>query len=136
MTPGTADRTMAQTELIEQLIESFTKQTGWYRRLNDLGQQILGKVVLSRGNLAGILPLFEEKRRLLDEIMLERHNIQGDVDAWQEMKSQVGGSSKADALDDILGKAEAAIAEFMRSEEQLSKRLQHYMGEETTENDG
>ncbi len=136
MTSKTTGYTMNQTELIDRLTESFTKQTDWYRRLNDLGQQILGRIVLSRGDLSGVMPLFEEKRRLLDEIMLERHNIQGGVDAWQEMKPHLKRSSEADALDEILGRAETAIFDFMKSEEQLSKRLQHYIGEETTRNDG
>lgn len=116
---------MNNSFLVADLTESYTMQLAYYRELGCLGQRILGQVVLSRGDLTSVMPLFEEKERCMDTIVRERERVKQQTDSWQACKGEVTDVPGADRLDAILADTEAAIREFLRSEDQLKRYLDH-----------
>ncbi|MBD3390884.1 MAG: hypothetical protein GF418_02500 [Chitinivibrionales bacterium] len=113
------------THLVVELTRSYTLQAELYRKLSDLVQKIYGQLVLSRGDLSRVLPLFEEKQKLLNAITAERGRTQEPADRWQREKGSVPRSEATDRLDTVLARVETTIRGFLETEQQLEHYLKH-----------
>ncbi len=114
-------------QLIGALTESYNKQLALYRELHDLGQRILSQIVLSRGNLASVMPMFEQKQRILNDVDDHRRAALPMTEQWQRIKHEVARSAGTNALNDLLGRVEQAIGMFLADEDQLKRHLEHLM---------
>lgn len=118
---------MDYSVLIGELTGSYARQVEWYNQLKITVQKILGQIAVSRGTMTGVMGLFEEKKRLLENIERERAQSKGNTELWVQVKKELAGSESAGRLDSILADTEKAIREFLETEEQLKKYLEHYM---------
>ncbi len=123
---------ISHKELIDHLTESYTRQLELYRRLTTLGQRILGQLSVSRGDLNKVMPLFEEKQLLLDQISTVREQSTTESRIWQEKKDQMRHDLKAQTLDSIFENTRKSIQRFLSTEDQVRRYLEHLMssGEE------
>ncbi|MFW5775277.1 MAG: hypothetical protein ACOCW2_03210 [Chitinivibrionales bacterium] len=119
--------------LVGNLTESYNRQLDLYRRLTTLGQRILGQLSLSRGDLSRVMPLFQEKQQLLEQISTARAQSQKESQVWQETKSSAGHQPGAQALNAVLNDTQQAIQRFLSTEDQVKHYLEHLMssGEKT-----
>ncbi|MCU0608952.1 MAG: hypothetical protein MUF22_04195 [Chitinispirillaceae bacterium] len=117
----------ADTMLLEDLRDSFRLQRGWYAELGALVDRILSRLILSRGDFAGVRNEFAEKQRLLECIEKERARTSGPVSIWQEQKTRFAASSAAGELDRELEQTGAVIRKFLDGEEQLKRYLERMM---------
>ncbi len=113
--------------LIEELTQSFTNQIKVYEQLQVIVQKILGQIALSRGDFSGVMGLFEEKQKLLEKIEKERENSNKSVEIWQKEKDNIPPSDEKDQLDRTLAETEKVIKDFLATEDQLKKYLEHNM---------
>jgi hypothetical protein len=111
--------------IISQLTDSYSRQVAWYRDLSALVQKTLSQLVLSRGNVAGVMANFEKKQRIFSQIAAERLRISDVAAQWQVRKASVTSCAGADALNGLLGTAQTTIREFLDAEDQLKKYLEH-----------
>ena len=112
---------MEYAKLGAELTRSYLLQLNNYKKLNALGQKILGQIVLSRGDFASTMHLFEDKKKIIDEITSERGRIASQSSTWQKNKPKIVDSVDVTKLDNILLETENAIKQFLDSEEQLKK---------------
>ena len=110
---------MDDTTLIKSLIRSYEYQDRLYQELTLLVQKILGKVTLSRGDMVGVVNLFDEKNVLLDKIGKERDLIADEVSSWQQRKESLKNHENFNQLDQVLISIEKTISSFMNIEDQL-----------------
>ena len=118
---------MDYSKLIEELTQSFTSQIEIYKQLQVIVQKILGQIALSRGDFSGVMGLFEEKQKLLEKIEKERENSYKSVETWQKEKDTIPHSDERDHLDRTLAETEKVIKDFLETEDQLKKYLEHNM---------
>ena len=118
---------MDYSKLIEELTQSFTSQIEIYKQLQVIVQKILGQIALSRGDFSGVMGLFEEKQKLLEKIEKERENSYKSVEMWQKEKDTIPHSDERDHLDRTLAETEKVIKDFLETEDQLKKYLEHNM---------
>ncbi len=116
---------MNYTKIIEKLIQSYLLQIEHYTELKHLVQTTIGKIVLSRGDLSGVMSLFSEKQKLLDLITKERNNTKDQIMIWQDKKAVIPRSELTEKLNTILAEAEDVIKEFLEAESQLQKHLEN-----------
>ena len=116
---------MDLNKIVDELSQSFTCQITWYKELKALVQKILGKISLSRGNIACAADLFEQKQKLLTQIITERERIRPYIDTWQKNKQNASLSLSAATLDAILAEIESEIKEFLELEEQLKTCIEY-----------
>jgi multidrug resistance efflux pump len=113
------------TSLIATLAASYRRQLEMYRTLTALVQKTLSQVVLSRGDVSGVMDSFSRKQELIDAIVNERENIGDCVVLWQERKAGLKQSPQSQELDELLKATQLVIKEFLEYEEQLKKYLEH-----------
>jgi hypothetical protein len=113
--------------LIFALVSSYKRQLDLYRALSALVQRTLSQVVLTRGDISGLMGNFTRKRQLLDSIENERATVDGTARLWQERKAGVPKDSRTQELDGVLQTTQSVIREFLDGEEQLKKYLEHVM---------
>jgi hypothetical protein len=118
---------IADASLVSILTESFARQGEWYRQLRANVQKTLSKMVLSRGDPSSVMANFAEKQKLLESIAHERERIKDQISLWQERKTRIAVSAGTEDLNRILLETEGIIREFLDSEEQIRKYLQHMM---------
>jgi hypothetical protein len=118
--------------LIAGLARSYTHQLELYKTLTALVQKTLSQVVLSRGDLSGLISVFAKKQELIDTIVKARQDIDAGVRLWQERKAGLRQSAQSRELDELLKKTQYAISEFLEYEEQLKKYLEHVIKKGTT----
>jgi len=116
---------MNDTVIISELSASYSKQIRWYRDLSGLVQKTLSQLVLSRGNVAGVMGNFEKKQQIFSHIAEERRRISEAAAQWQTRKPHASSSREADKLDGLLSETETVIKEFLDGEEQLKRYLEH-----------
>jgi hypothetical protein len=121
---------MDDNNLVRYLTESFVLQVGLYKKLAAVVQKILSQLVLSRGNLAAVMGLFEEKQGLMNTISGERDRVAHSVQAWQERKSVIPSSDATARLDAVLVETENVIKSFLDAEAQLEQYLKHLVAKE------
>jgi flagellar biosynthesis/type III secretory pathway chaperone len=113
--------------LIDELTRSFTTQVGLYDKLKTVVQKTLGQITRSRGDLSSVKSLFEAKRNCLAAISLERERVRESTAAWIAIKATAPRTAAVLTLEKVLGAVEHAIGEFLESEAQLQKYLEHLM---------
>jgi hypothetical protein len=118
--------------LIAGLTRSYTHQLELYKTLTALVQKALSHVVLSRGDLSGLIPVFTKKQELIDTIVKERQEMDPSVRLWQDRKADLRQSAQSQELDELLKTTQSAIFEFLEYEEQLKKYLEHVLKKGTT----
>jgi hypothetical protein len=116
---------MDDSTLIAALQASYRRQLSLYRSLASLVQKTLSQVVLTRGDMSGLMANFAQKKALLESILKERAETEPVVRLWQERKASVPQSDETAGLDSVLSKTESVIREFLEGEEQLKKYLEH-----------
>ncbi len=116
---------MDYSNLIDELIRSYTSQIELYRKLEIVVQKIIGQVAVSRGDYSSVMRLFEEKQKLVRSIEAEREQVKGSRELWQKEKELVPETGGRLKLDSVLAEAEEVIREFLEAEEQLKTYLEH-----------
>jgi hypothetical protein len=116
---------MDDSTLISSLVESYRRQLVLYQNLTALVQKTLSQVILSRGDVSGLMGDFGRKKSLLEEILKERAAAESLVVSWQQRKATVPKSDRTAQLDSLLVKTQNVIREFLDGEEQLKKCLEH-----------
>ncbi len=118
------------SDLLKELTRSYSLQVELYKKLNAIVHRIYGQLVVSRGNVSGVMPLFEEKQKILNAISAERERTQQSAQSWQQKKAGVSRSDETARLDSILSEAEGAIRTFLDTEQQLERYLKHLAEQE------
>ena len=95
--------------------------------LGDKVHKIVGRLVLSRGDLSSVKTEFSEKQRLLQCIEQERARSIGHIAEWQKRKKKLADCREAQDLDTVLKETEAAIRKFLEGETQLERYLGRLM---------
>jgi hypothetical protein len=121
----------AHAQLMDELTRSFGLQVEAYRKLKNTVQKILSQLILSRSDVASVMPLFAEKQKLLDGISLERSRTQQAAQTWIAVKASVAPSAERDQLEATLADTEKIIREFLDAETQLQKYLEHFAKKST-----
>jgi len=116
---------MTDVMLTTTLIDSYKRQLTMYTELGALVQKTLSQIVLTRGDVSGIMLNFVRKQVLLDGIIKERNQTEQSVQLWQERKYLMEQNEHTAELDSVLMRIQSAIQEFMVGEEQLKKYLEH-----------
>ena len=116
---------MDDTTLISALQASYNRQLTLYQSLASLVQKTLSQVVLTRGDMSGLMGNFAQKKALLESILKERAGAEPLVRSWQERKATVSQTAQTAELDSLLSKTQSVIQEFLEGEEQLKKYLEH-----------
>ena len=113
----------------ERLAASCMHQADHYRHLRQLGQSILGKLTLSRGDVGSVMKLFTEKQALLDQLLAEKNQSAELTLWWQSNKQRLAGTPLADIMADAITVLEKSIKDFLGAEEQLERYLSHLKGD-------
>ena len=116
------------SQFVKELTRSYSLQVELYKKLNAIVQKIYGQLVLSRGDLTGVIAQFEEKQKLLNTIAAERERTQQSAEAWQQQKADAPKSEETAELDSVLAETETTIKTFLASEQQLERYLKHLAG--------
>src|SRR5690554_2129388 len=112
------------TILIQVLKTSFSLQLQWYKELLDLDRKMMSRLVLSRGDMSGIVTGMENKNRLIDMIQMERDRTCSMVGLWQKRKNELSNNdTDRIAFDEILEQIESTIREFLKEEDLLKKYI-------------
>jgi tRNA C32,U32 (ribose-2'-O)-methylase TrmJ len=123
------------TILIRELKNSYTMQLGWYRELGMLVQKILGKLILSRGDISGLVSGLEKKQKILAFIENERNRTSDRVKQWQERKKYVTNEDEVQELNSILTDVEKVIKAFLNEEDQLKKYIERLIEKDSQDKD-
>jgi len=116
---------MDDSTLISALVESYGRQLLLYQSLTALVQKTLSQIILTRGEISGLMGEFGRKKVLLEDILKERAAAEPLVASWQDRKAAVPKSERTAQLDLLLSKTQTVIREFLDGEEQLKKCLEH-----------
>ena len=116
--------------VIRNLTGSYRRQVAWYADLESVVGKILGRLILSRGDFAGVKADFEEKQRLLDRIEQERRDTVRDREIWRMRKNALSGEKEACEFDEVLLHAEVVIKKFLEAEGQLQRYVEQRMRQE------
>lgn len=123
------------TILVQELKKSYSMQLCWYRELGLLVQKILGKLILSRGDISGLVSGLEKKQKILSSIENERNRTSDYVKHWQERKNYVTNENEVQELNLILTDVENAIKAFLNEEDQLKKYIERLVEKDTQDKD-
>lgn len=116
--------------LLQKLMESFSAQLSLYTQLRDTVRKLMSKLVLSRGDVSGLLSGLEAKNRLLAQIGKERNSIAGDIELWQERKKQYPSCWEVEEFEQVLVRMEKVIKEFLDEEQKLQDYLEKVCSKE------
>ena len=119
------------TILVRDLSETFRRQLVWYQELRDLVGKILSRLVLSRGDVSGVISGLEKKKVLLEAIESERNRNSGLIAQWQERKGSIEKNGSVQELEMVLEQTSGAICEFLDEEEQLKKYIESILQKDT-----
>jgi hypothetical protein len=115
---------MDDVTLVSTLSESYQRQLLWYMELADLVQKIMSQLILSRGNVAGVMEYFSRKQKIFDMIVEERNSISEQSILWQDRKHGLAGSEDVDNLNTLFDSTACAIKKFLEIEDQLKTYLE------------
>lgn len=130
---------METRNLVEKLTVSFEQQLQWYTRLDALVQGALSKVVLSRGDMSGIMATLTSKQEIVESILAERERMKEAVELWAQRKGNVESTPEIKHLDETLARTQQKIQNYLVGEKQLQKYLEHTIKKldtESNERDG
>jgi hypothetical protein len=119
------------TILIQELTSSYNRQLVWYKELRDFVQKVLSRLILSRGDISGLMVGLEKKQKLMEQIDTERRRTADSVKKWQDLKLQLAICDEIDELNDTLEKTSIAIKDFLDEEEKLKRYLEGIIKKET-----
>lgn len=119
---------MTDDVLVQKVADFSRGQLQRYGELRDITRKMLSQVVLSRGDISGVVDVFKRKQQLLGEISAERRNAREAIELWQQRKAAVRQTQDTAELDNTLQQMESTIKEFLDSEEQLKRYLEHAAG--------
>ncbi len=112
------------TILVQDLIVSFTRQLALYKELRDTVRSVMSKLILSRGDTAGLMSGIEKKQKLMEAIGLERESSAEKVALWQERRDLYDTNKEIGYFNEILTQTQKVIKEFLESEDQLKRYLE------------
>ena len=115
---------MNDTILVQVLTDSYRGQLGRYRSLGTIVNKLLGRLVLSRGDLSQVTAGFREKQTVLDAIEEERGRVAELLAQWETRKNGIRPTGAADELDAVLQQVTDAIRNFLDNETQLQQYLE------------
>jgi hypothetical protein len=110
--------------LVKELTDTFTCQMQMYRELKVLVQKMIGKLVISRGDMSGLLSSMEQKQKIIESIESERSRHSDAIMQWQLKKNNVTMSPEVGVLEKVLESTGCAIRDFIDQEEQLRNYLE------------
>jgi hypothetical protein len=111
--------------LVKELTDTFTCQMQMYRELKVLVQKMIGKLVISRGDMSGLLSSMEQKQKIIESIESERSRHSDAIMQWQLKKNNVTMSPEVGVLEKVLESTGCAIRDFIDQEEQLRNYLEN-----------
>ncbi|HEX2955393.1 MAG TPA: hypothetical protein VHO70_01100 [Chitinispirillaceae bacterium] len=117
----------SNTTIVRELTDTFNYQVRMYRELTLLVQKMIGNMVLSRGDMSGLLSSMEKKKKMLELIEIERHSHSDAIMRWQLLKNNVTMTSEVSVLEKVLEDTGCAIKEFINEEEQLRTYIEKCM---------
>lgn len=120
-------------QLLHKLVESFSGQLSLYTQLRDNVRGLMSKLVLSRGDVSGLVRGLDSKGKLLEQISEERSGIAGEIKLWQERKKECQPSREVEAFELLLAKMERVIQEFLDEEQKLKSYLEKVYRNESGE---
>lgn len=112
------------TILMRDLTVSYQSQLARYRSLRDVVRQLMSKLILSRGDLSGMIASLEKKQQLLKDIESERDRTAPLVAHWETRKTLVSPGSGGELLNTVLQQIADTIREFLDEEDQLRKYIE------------
>lgn len=110
--------------LVKELTDTFNYQMQMYRELKVLVQKMIGKLVVSRGDMSGLLSSMEQKQKIIESIESERSSHSDAIMQWQLKKNNVTMSPEVGVLEKVLECTGCAIRDFIDEEEQLKMYLE------------
>ena len=110
--------------LIWKLRQSFSDQLTLYKKLRDTVRIILSRLILSRGDVSGLMCELEEKNKLIEAIQNKRAANADRIKLWQERKSNYPGNKEVMELEVLLEEMETVIREFLDEEDKLKIYLE------------
>ncbi|MBN1603509.1 MAG: hypothetical protein JW915_18005 [Chitinispirillaceae bacterium] len=110
--------------LVKELTDTFNYQMQMYRELKVLVQKMIGKLVISRGDMSGLLSSMEQKQKIIESIESERSRHSDAIMQWQLKKNNVTMSPEVGVLEKVLECTGCAIRDFIDEEEQLKIYLE------------
>lgn len=110
--------------LVKELTDTFNYQMQMYRELKVLVQKMIGKLVVSRGDMSGLLSSMEQKQKIIESIESERSRHSDAIMQWQLKKNNVTMSPEVGVLEKVLECTGCAIRDFIDEEEQLRTYLE------------
>jgi hypothetical protein len=112
------------TILMRDLTDSYCGQLERYGALRDMTRQLMGKLVLSRGDFSAVTDSLTRKRHLLDTIETERGRVARLILLWEERKATIVHCDDSERLETVLQRVTDTIKEFLDDETQLRKYLE------------
>jgi hypothetical protein len=112
------------TILIQALTDSYRGQLIRYCGLRDVARQLMGRLVLSRGDFSQVTEGLHKKQRLLEDIETERKRVAEQVTQWERRKAHIARCTETDLFESVLLQVTNAIREFLDDEAQLRKYLE------------
>jgi hypothetical protein len=113
--------------LVDELEASFRTQIAWYEKLKAIVEKILSQVILSRGDMSAVKNLLTQKRDCLEAITRERERVRESTREWIALKASIPHTAAVMRLETVLADTERVIREFLETESQLQKCLEHMM---------
>jgi hypothetical protein len=115
---------ISQNMLVKELTDTFNCQIQMYRELKILVQKMIGKLVLSRGDMSGLISSMEQKKKIIESIECERSMHSDAIMQWQITKNNVTMTPEIGLLEKVLEDTGSAIKDFIDQEEQLRTYLE------------
>lgn len=110
--------------LINNLVDSFLLQLGYYKELCEEGQSMMSKLVLSRGSVTQISGGLKKKKELVECIEKERQRIIEPLEQWQYRKDKIPTCPEKEQLNHVLQNVADVIRDFLHEEQQLQQYIE------------
>jgi hypothetical protein len=105
-------------ELVTILYESYRQQLEWFTQLRALMQKMLNTVILSGGDVSGIMEGLKQKQEILENITGRRLAVAAHEALWQQRKKDIS-ESQAGRINAILSQLAVVVKDFLDGEEQI-----------------
>ena len=111
----------AQEVLPGNLRRGLDRELALYRELSELAARSL-RLVGDRGDPCELVPVLEEKQRLIREVRGLQDDLRPEREAWRALGHHRSPGALAE-LEQITGEMEALLREIIRAEEEVGFRL-------------
>jgi hypothetical protein len=105
-------------ELVAALHGSLSRQLGMYTELREIMQKMLNTVILSGGDISGVLEGLKRKQEILERIAAARRKSASCEALWQQKKKALA-DSQAGPINKLLEQLTIVIKDFLDGEEQI-----------------